>query len=58
MAIDAGVAIGAPVMGLIADNISFDWAYRIASALAIVALLIYICNVSEKSHARRHAKRI
>ena len=58
MAIDAGVAIGAPVMGLIADNISFDWVFRIASALAIIALLIYICNVSEKSHARRQAKRI
>jgi len=53
MAMDVGISVGAPALGLVADYISFDSVYWLSSALLGVALLIYIFHVSDRCYKRR-----
>lgn len=52
---DVGITFGSLALGLIVDNIGFNFMYWFSAALVGVAFLIYIFRVSEKSYERRMA---
>ena len=56
VAVDIGITVGTPIMGLIADYIGFNWVYWLSSAIVCVAFLLYILIGSDKNYERRLAK--
>ena len=56
IAIDVGITVGAPVMGLIADHISFDWVYWFAAIIVVFALIVYMRFGSDKRYTLKSAQ--
>ena len=56
-AVDIGISIGAPILGLVADATSYYIVYFIASAAMFVALIIYIVLASDKVFRAKAARK-
>ena len=56
VAIDIGISLGTPIMGLIADAVDFRYVYWLSAAIVGAAILIYIFFASDKRYARKYSK--
>jgi len=52
-AIDIGFAIGAPILGAVADAFDYRYIYRVSAVLVVLALVLYILIASDKRFEAR-----
>ena len=52
-AIDIGFAIGAPILGAIADALDYRYIYWVSAALVVLALALYILIASDRRYEKR-----
>ena len=50
MAIDIGITLGAPALGIVADLLGFSWVYWFSAISVLAALVVYLIFVSGWKH--------
>ena len=50
VAVDVGITLGTPVMGLIADYVKFEWVYWISAVAVCLAFLLYLRFGSDRRY--------
>lgn len=57
LSVDVGITLGAPLLGLVADHMSFNWVFWLAAITVCAAFLFFVFFASDKRYAARLAKR-
>jgi len=57
IAVDLGITVGTPVMGLIVDHIDFSWVYWLSAIFSGMSVLLYVLFGSDMQYERRQKKK-